>query len=964
VLKVYHRKHKLEVGDRSTQENLKLRQALMQDLEDSDKAKLQASRSPIGLQIKALYVYLARNKQPDVSEDRDNRVVGRKIIELLDNAFQKAFGWGISEYLPERPVRALHTGETRYFVSMVAPGEEQERRRSCIDHGNGQRSFELPHKIVDGRVHAPVLHLSADQAAGGFQGLNWLVHGLQLRATHCWDLFHRIHNDWIDALQESGLLLIRLEYRNVVKLRHGPYKGQGNHEVLRSAAAEFFECCSHENVLFQLLYDDIVQASEHLRSMPNVGTDEHMQYVWEWARRQHAGRSCGSDPKRSRWWQFETASAAAIDFRYLDLLVLVWLGCRRKWWKTTDNPLLSISGLDLEQNLHEQVYSTVVSDVESRLVLPPPINRDMVGEDVQEDAAEPLPGAPEASADAGIVKVVKATGIPRGGAPQEGDDEPAALLLRFADPVRLWKSVARVPAPLQLFFADSIAKVLDFHISMAEGSLLQVCQDLFTHFFSSALAESMELRSSNGCGERSAKQQMDDETVLNSVWQLLVRLVGDLVCTASVSNLDVALKRCLARPSPVVFQRAVNDMIARYKMPPLSLLTLISPEPAVVSKWLAKLQAAWTHLESLEALAADVAEAQWFCTNLLVPRQQYAREILVRLLEADFKEVPSSVRVSLQQYASSHLSTLLVEWHVASFGSKTMAEFERQSLPITSSARSCAPKRVASTGLFFGANAACSIAPHHLEHLQCDQPDWPNFDAKGFKTAAIMWQLLEAPAATVQKPICKSFHHFKAQQGDWRRMECAWFSLLLTPGTLAVKEAVAARGKVNWSSALLAAIRAFRMGKPDIDEDDDEESLMDNDEDVQKQFEKLKERHAAAKVREQARLEKLEPLLGADSAKPAKPSRSVVPFLMTGYPEKEARKFMPPGSSIYKDLNRENRWRVRSKWWPEKTKSYGSGSAVTDWGAMKICILHAWAREKARVGAECPFDFQDEDGHV
>ena len=116
--------------------------------------------------------------------------------------------------------------------------------------------------------------------------------------------------------------------------------------------------------------------------MPNVGTDEHMQYVWEWARRQHAGRSCGSDPKRSRWWQFETASAAAIDFRYLDLLVLVWLGCRRKWWKTTDNPLLSISGLDLEQNLHEQVYSTVVSDVESRLVLPPPINRDMVGEEM------------------------------------------------------------------------------------------------------------------------------------------------------------------------------------------------------------------------------------------------------------------------------------------------------------------------------------------------------------------------------------------------------------------------------------------------------------------------------------------------------------------------------------------------------------------------------------------------------
>lgn len=134
--------------------------------------------------------------------------------------------------------------------------------------------------------------------------------------------------------------------------------------------------------------------------MPNVGTDEHMQYVWEWARRQHAGRSCGSDPKRSRWWQFETASAAAIDFRYLDLLVLVWLGCRRKWWKTTDNPLLSISGLDLEK-ISMSRFIPLSFPMWKVVLYCPPINRDMVGEDVQEDAAEPLPGEPEASADAG-----------------------------------------------------------------------------------------------------------------------------------------------------------------------------------------------------------------------------------------------------------------------------------------------------------------------------------------------------------------------------------------------------------------------------------------------------------------------------------------------------------------------------------------------------------------------------------
>ena len=41
-----------------------------------------------------------------------------------------------------------------------------------------------------------------------------------------------------------------------------------------------------------------------------------------------------------------------------------------------------------------------------------------------------------------------------------------------------------------------------------------------------------------------------------------------------------------------------------------------------------------------------------------------------------------------------------LRWHVASLGGKTMAELERQSLPITPSARSCAPKRLASQGLF------------------------------------------------------------------------------------------------------------------------------------------------------------------------------------------------------------------------------------------------------------------------
>ena len=163
-----------------------------------------------------------------------------------------------------------------------------------------------------------------------------------------------------------------------------------------------------------------------------------------------------------------------------------------------------------------------------------------------------------------------------------------------------------------------------------------------------------------------------------------------------------------------------------------------------------------------------------------------------------------------------------------------------------------------------------------------------------------------------------------------------------------VEAALVARGKTVMNAKLLADTQAF---DPNLFDDED-------DDDVRRQFEKLKSRREAAQKQEQARLDKLAQLQPDVPATLSEPSISLVPALMTGYSQEEASKWLPKFCSIYKDARRQNRWRVRSRFWPEKCWSYGTGSFTDDYGAMKLCLLHAWRMERERVGVQCPFDFR------
>eukprot|EP00971_Amphidinium_carterae_P349749 6491200-Amphidinium_carterae.1 len=89
--------------------------------------------------------------------------------------------------------------------------------------------------------------------------------------------------------------------------------------------------------------------------------------------------------------------------------------------------------------------------------------------------------------------------------------------------------------------------------------------------------------------------------------------------------------------------------------------------------------------------------------------------------------------------------------------------------------------------------------------------------------------------------------------------------------------------------------------------------------------------------------------------------RKFMPLRTEGYSAEELKTWLPVGSSMTKDC-RENRWRLRCEHLPgsgDKSRSFGRRSGVTDYDAMRLLLLQAWAATTAATGVERPFDIEE-----
>jgi len=195
------------------------------------------------------------------------RKSNRDWLQKFDNQIRISTGKGLMQFAPRRRVLPLQADEKRYFVDLTQP-DGSVARRACVQAASGEREYEVPRVVQNNLRIQPTVHIAADQGSTGLPALQFLMYHCGLRATVTYDIFHRCHNNLLDAIASCGLMIIRLEYAAVCKLRRGPYEGAANGSILAAAAAEMEKHWSCDNMLFMMIYDDLVDESRYLGSSP------------------------------------------------------------------------------------------------------------------------------------------------------------------------------------------------------------------------------------------------------------------------------------------------------------------------------------------------------------------------------------------------------------------------------------------------------------------------------------------------------------------------------------------------------------------------------------------------------------------------------------------------------------------------------------------------------------------------
>ena len=181
-------------------------------------------------------------------------------------------------------------------------GEDQPEATCVRTLADGSHVTEMDTESI--KSPTLKLHCASDLGAG-FSFTWWFIHDLGARWTHVWDLLHRIVDDKDLAAGKAGLALTKCEYRHALRFRQGPFKGGGNFHNLKQASCEFFMLNGEDSLIWQLVFDDIVE--QHFKDDPMRYCPEFGRNVFLWAKarltREAAGK--GEDHKDNRWWSFE-----------------------------------------------------------------------------------------------------------------------------------------------------------------------------------------------------------------------------------------------------------------------------------------------------------------------------------------------------------------------------------------------------------------------------------------------------------------------------------------------------------------------------------------------------------------------------------------------------------------------------------------------------------------------------------
>ena len=467
-----------------------------------------------------------------------------------------------------------------------------------------------------------------------------------------------------------------------------------------------------------------------MSGLPDIGTARHIDEVWHKICDHYTMVKRGAKVKLSRWWSWEQRALQFLDHKGGGakglLVVLLYIGWRRKWWSTTRQcPLLDTAAA-----------RCVVDDGAG--LLP-----DAEGLGVPEGGAKGVEDEAEVEEDVRR-SVAKSKMDVKRARERCANGLAFSCKLRADDrSYRLFKLIAEMPRPLQARTAQ-------------EMDMLKTVQEVASAFGSRDFAAALGFRSG---GRRTPQQLVDDVYVAAKAFKLLHTLLGSL----SLSNMFYT------------------------HTPPYFFSGLVSPDPIAVRETLDTCKVMWETLLSLEKAALVDAEINNFLRCLRFPRETFCREMFVLLSEAGFREVPPIAVAQIKGLVSSVGSTLLVEnlfnklrqverkrmnrsvcaraaWH-EQCSSALFEQHGRPRVDISATARASAPNAVPPS-TFEPPSHECSLPVNLLDELHSARPQWSSLGFEQYRLVGLRWA------------CCMKF------KGCYHQISDAWLSVLQVPGTL------------------------------------------------------------------------------------------------------------------------------------------------------------------------------------
>eukprot|EP00971_Amphidinium_carterae_P334865 6470386-Amphidinium_carterae.3 len=443
----------------------------------------------------------------------------------------------------------------------------------------------------------PTLHLVTDQGPKSWVGIHCLF-AIGVRGSVSFDVFHRLHGDWLGAITYAQVATLRTDFRHVLHMWNGPFKSQAHGGKLQEVAASFCSIADESNPVFLVLFDALAHELQ-MSDATDYGEAPHVRAVWQRLLDVLQKRP-SFDTKHARWFSFESkALSMEHEVPCASLLcLLLWYGWQKGMWKTWNE-------LPLNGDKEPSVDCGAIDVAEAA------------------DVDQPVQAEGQTEESSWSPRFVKAKHL-----------QLAARVLANPLSVRVFRGIVHLPRSFITAFGDIMQQqhspwgTETCIQSLCEGRLVELAHMFVGELVSPVFAEriGMHMESSTYC--------VNDDRVASVMFHLALSAFSAVVLTSMQYT----------------------------HMLPHAFLRVRSGDVSARGQALNWIEQVWSAIRALEAHAATTSDRDCiaFLRDLRIPQQVWCREMCL-LLEVEGFIVKEEFSSSLSKFARGLHSTLMVE---------------------------------------------------------------------------------------------------------------------------------------------------------------------------------------------------------------------------------------------------------------------------------------------------------------